>query len=212
MGRMTRIYLLCAILTHRTNSSANLKLTVMKTLLTTSILIATYLLSSSFGGQTDELYLNYVAAIKNESTFQYHLVIKLKNLNTGQTREICTEGNFLKGALHREYKLSYGGNGINKVEKIALDNKDRYFEFKNDSAMWNLGVENYSMDDLKELEKKINFDSLAAQIKKTKKWEKQISDDKLMMMYAHALFNRGVLTGENNCFGGTLQYVDKNKK
>jgi hypothetical protein len=33
-----------------------------------------------------------------------------------------------------------------------------------------------------------------------------------MMMYAHALFNRGVLTGENNCFGGTLVYVDRNKK
>jgi hypothetical protein len=177
------------------------------------ILALIFLLTTSFGGQQkDDLYLNYVAAIKNESTIQYHLVVKVKNLNTGLTREYCTEGNFLKGALHREYKLGYDNKGISKVNSLAVDNKDRYFEFKNDSAIWNIGgVWEYSMDDLAQLEKKINFDSLVKQIRQTGKWSKGIFDDKTMLMYAHALFNRGILTGENNCWGGTLVYVDRKK-
>jgi len=179
----------------------------------TIIFSLTFLLTTSFGGyQKDELYLNYVAAIKNESTFQYYLVIKVKNLNTGLTREYCTAGDFLKGALHREYMLDYDQKGISKVDSLAINNKDRYFEFKNDSAIWNIGgVWEYSMNDLTRLEKRINFDSLAVQIRKKGKWSKKIFDDKTMLLYAHALFNRGILTGENNCWGGTLIYVDRNK-
>jgi hypothetical protein len=179
----------------------------------TIILVLTILLTTSVAAQQkDDLYLNYLAAIKNESTFQYYLVVKVKNLNTGLTKEYCTKGNFLKGALHREHKVGYGSKGTTKVYALAANNKDRYFEFKNDSAIWNIGgAWKYSMDDLSKLERKINFDSLAAQIRETGKWSQQIFDDKTMLMYAHALFNRGILTGENNCFGGTLVYVDRNK-
>ena len=63
----------------------------------------------------EELYPNYVKAIKNESTFQNFLVIKVKNLNNGEIREYCTKGNFLKGALHRELNLGYSKDGIIKV-------------------------------------------------------------------------------------------------
>ncbi|WDO12822.1 hypothetical protein MH928_16045 [Flavobacterium sp. WW92] len=158
--------------------------------------------------QNDELYLNYIAAINNGSTFQYHLVIKLKNLNTGEIREVCTEGNFLQGALHREYDLAYDEEGVEKAIKLAIENKKRYYEFKNDSAIINIGSEDYTMKELEKLEKKINFDSLATQIKAKKKWAIAL-DNKEMMMYAHALFNRGVLTGENNCMGGRLYYIDR---
>jgi hypothetical protein len=178
----------------------------------TIIFALTFLLTTSCGGQnTDELYLNYVTAIKNESTFQYFLVVKVKNLNNGMTREYCTKANFLKGALYREYKLDYNNKGISKEYSLAVDNKDRYFEFKNDSAIWNIGgVWEYSIYDLAKLEKKTNFDKLAAQIRKTGKWSKEINDEKTMLMYAHALFNRGILTGESDCFGGTLVYIDRN--
>lgn len=186
----------------------------MKMTRQTLILVFAFLLTASFDSQQkDELYLNYVAAINSESSFQYFLVVKVKNLNNGLTREYCTTGNFLKGALHREYNLNYDNKGIEKAHSLALDSKDRYFEFKNDSAIWNIGgVWEYTMDELAQLEKKVNFDSLAIQIKKTGKWKKEIFDDKTMSMYAHALFNKGVLTGENNCWGGTLQYVDRSKE
>jgi hypothetical protein len=65
------------------------------------ILFLVFFLTTSFSNdQKDQLYKNYVEAIKNESTFKYYLVVKVKILNTGQTREYCTEGSFLKGALH----------------------------------------------------------------------------------------------------------------
>lgn len=35
------------------------------------------------------------------------------------------------------------------------------------------------------------------------------SDDKNMLLLAHSLFNRGILTGENNCYCGTLIHIDK---
>jgi hypothetical protein len=169
------------------------------------------LIQPCFGGNPkDDLYSNYMAAINNESTFQYFLVVTVKDIKTGQIREYCTKGNFLKGALHREYNLGYDNSGLEKVYAIASDSKDRYFEFKNDSAIWNIGgVWKYSMKELSALEKKINFNSLAAEIRKNGKWSKQIFDDKTMLLYAHALFKRGILTGENNCWGGTLEYVSR---
>lgn len=177
----------------------------------TIILTPTLLLTVSFIRQeTDELYLNYVAAVKNHGTFQYFLVVKVKDINTGQTREICTKGNFLRGSLHREYNLPYEKGEDAKVATIALNSKDRYFEFKNDSALLNIGINDYSMADLTELEKQIDFDALAKKIKKKKKWSLKIFDDKKIYIYAHALFNRGIMTGENSCWGGTLEYVDRN--
>lgn len=172
-----------------------------------------FLFTTSFVEQEkDELYQNYVSAIRNFSTFQYFLVVKVKDRKQGTTREYCTKGDFLKGALHREYNLGYDIDGISKVYSLAIDNKDRYFEFKKKKALKNISTWNYSIDDLIQLEKTVNFDSIVSQIKTNKKWSMEIFDDKTMIMYAHSLFNRGILTGENNCWEGTLVYIEKNKK
>lgn len=180
---------------------------------TTISVFCLFLLTSFSGQQEEELYNNYLAALENQSTFQYFLVVQVKDLNNGHVREYCTKGNFLKGALHREFNLNYDSQGISKVNQIAIENKERYFEFKNDSAIWNIGgVWEYSIKELTDFEKQQDFDALATQIRNKGKWSKEIADDKTMLMYAHALFNRGILTGENNCWGGTLHYVDRNKK
>ncbi|MDP4220164.1 MAG: hypothetical protein Q8916_10565 [Bacteroidota bacterium] len=162
-----------------------------------------FLLVSSFTApDTEEIYRNYVAAINKHGTFSYYLVVKIKNLNTLEKREICTKGNFLIGALQREGNIPFGS-----IKKTAIENKERYFEFREESALNNLGVGDYSMKDLAQLEQQINFDSLARSIRKSKTWELAIESDTTMEMYAHALFNRGILTGESSCFGGTLTYV-----
>jgi hypothetical protein len=153
------------------------------------------------------IYNNYLEAVDNESTFQFFLVAKVKDLNTGKTREICTKGDFLEGALHMEYKIDYDSSGIKKLENIQRKNKKRYFEFKDAKALNNLGLSNYSMDDLAEFEKSHNIDSLT-QVVKNGKWSLAIKDDKTMLLYAHMLFNRGILTGENNCFGGILVHIE----
>ncbi|WP_338377210.1 hypothetical protein [uncultured Flavobacterium sp.] len=138
---------------------------------------------------------------------QYFLVVKVKDLNTGNVREICTKGNFLSGALHKEYNLDFNEKDATKLYKVMLENKERYFEFKDTTAINNLGIHKYSVEDLQKFEKKHNIDSIANSIK-NKKWNMFLSDDKTMLLYAHSLFNRGILTGENNCFGGTLMHID----
>jgi hypothetical protein len=153
-----------------------------------------------------KLYNNYKKAVNNESTFQYFLVIHVTDLNTGLTREICTKGNFLAGAIHREYGLDYDANSIRRAERIALNNRTRTFQFKNTEAIQNLGLGRYSMDDLKDFEQRTNIDQLTKGINKD--WKKKLLDDKEMLLYAHSLFNRGILTGENNCYGGTLEVVE----
>ncbi|MHB0756968.1 hypothetical protein [Polaribacter sp. M15] len=159
----------------------------------------------------EELYPNYVKAIKNESTFQNFLVVKVKNLNNGEIREYCTKGNFLKGALHRELNLGYSKDGIIKVYETAIENKERYFEFKNDSAIWNISAfDKYSMKELSEFENQIGIDSLIYRIENGKDWGITISNDKEMKMVAHSLFNKGILTAENSCFGGMLK-LDKSE-
>jgi hypothetical protein len=151
-------------------------------------------------------YVNYLNAVKNESTFQFYLVIKVKDLNTGIIRDICTEGDFLDGALHLEYKVGYDSLSSMRIENIQIGNRPRYFEFKDTSALQNLGIDNYTAEDLANFEKAHNIDSLAKVIKNSK-WHMRIDDDKTLLLYAHSLFNRGILTGENNCFGGTLCYI-----
>lgn len=157
--------------------------------------------------QDSILYSNYVNSIENGSTFQYFTVVKVKDINTGKVREICTKGNFLWGALHIEYDSSYSINGQKKIHKLLLENKQRYFELKDTASLNNLGLNRYSIEDLKKFEKEKNVDSIAKSIKG--KWKMWISDDKTMLLLAHSLFNRGILTGENNCFGGTLSYISK---
>ena len=53
---------------------------------------------------------------KNKDYYAYYLedqsilnfvVINVKHLNNGDIREYCTKGNFLLGALHKEYNLDY---------------------------------------------------------------------------------------------------------
>lgn len=169
------------------------------------------LILAAFGSTTDdELYLNYKAAIENESTFQFYLVATIKDKNTGKIREYCTQGNLLKGALHREYDLGYSEEETLKVYDIALRNKERYLELSKPKALQNIGVGDYTMEDLAELEAKVDFDSLAQKIRKDKQWKMWLPDYTEQILYAHALFNRGILTGENNCVGGTLIYVDRN--
>jgi len=155
------------------------------------------------------IYNNYLKAIDNESTFSLFLVVTINDLNTGQKREICTRGDFLEGALHIEYKIKYDSLGLAELDNIQRNNKSRYFELKDTAALNNLGFYNYTIEDLTKFEKGHNIDSVV-QLFKNGKSGLDIPDDKIMLLYAHSLFNRGILTGENICFGGRLIYAEDN--
>lgn len=158
-----------------------------------------------------EKYLNFVAAIENSSTYSYFTVIKVKNLNTGQIKEICTSGQFVSGALHIELRKDYDNKGENEVLVFAKNRRDLFFEFKNKKALENISFFEYDPNQLDKEKAKYNFDKVVEIIKKDKKFSIRLPDDE-MKLFAHILFNKGYMTGESDCIGGTLDYVDRTKK
>jgi len=159
-----------------------------------------------------EKFQNYLAAISNNSTFQYFTVIRVKNLNSGEIKEICTQGNFLLGALHTELKAEYDEKGEKKVLKFAKTKRDRYFEFREKKALENISFDDYRIDLIDSISKKYSLDQMISSIKREKKFEIRLKSDNELTALAHILFNNGIMTGENTCFGGTLHYVDRKSK
>jgi hypothetical protein len=174
----------------------------------------THRVSNEGDKQLDSLdaikYNNYLKAVRNEDTFQYFVVVTIKNRKTKEVREICTPGCLLVGALHIEYSVGYDSTENAKIENILSKNKTLYFEIEKDSALNNLGINNYSIGELETFEKTHNIDSLA-KVLRSEKWSMQMPNDKTMLLYAHSLFRRGVITGENMCFGGTLISGERKK-
>ena len=161
----------------------------------------------SDGGLEQRKYKNFVEAFKNCSTFSYFTVITVKDLKDNITKEICVKGNFVNGAVHIELDLDYNSSGDRRVEQWALAKKDRYFEFKRRKALENISFFSYDTELMRAIQKKYDFDSVISRIRKTKKFSIELPDDE-MKAFAHVLFNKGYLTGESNCWGGTLVYVD----
>ena len=155
-------------------------------------------------------YQNYLAAANNLSTFSYFTVVRVKDLNTGIVKEICTKGNFLAGAVHRELHVDYDGKGLQKVYDFIASKKDRYFEFKSKEALDNISFFDYDSELLFKIRSKYNFTTAIDYINKCKAFSIRLPD-KEMKAFAHILFNKGYLTGENNCWGGALEYVDRPK-
>jgi len=173
-----------------------------------SVLLFLSFSTISFGGVNPaEIFAHFAAAVKNKSGIQYFAVIKAVDLTKGTVREICAPGSAIRSALHKEMKYDYDNQSVALVEHMALMNLDRFFEFKNPDAIQLLGVDIYTQADVLEIQKKENFAALAKQIKQLGSWKREFKDDKEMLLYAHALFNQGVLTGEDNEHLGTLVYV-----
>lgn len=158
----------------------------------------------------NEKYLNFLAAIQNRSTFSYFTVVKVKDLNTGLTKEICAKGNFVAGTLHREFNVGYARGGKQKIFDLAKSKQDRYFELQNKEALNNISFFDYSSELIDKIKAKYDFDKITEIIKRDESFSIQLSDDE-MKAFAHILFNQGFLTGENNCFGGKLEFVDRTK-
>jgi hypothetical protein len=148
----------------------------------------------------------YKKAINHFSTAPYYVVIKVKNLQTGEIKEVCTEAPFVHGALDRE-------NCSNKSDfKNKLINKERYFEFNCDSALWNIGYDLYTKSELSELENKLNLDSLVSSARKGELTSITFTETrKYQRMYAHLMFNRGIMM-TRGCFAGNICSVQPYEK
>lgn len=179
------------------------------------IIVLLVLLTSYREGNTIELenekYLNFVAAIENHSTVSYFTVVKIKNLNNNQIKEVCTKGNFLMGALHREMGLGYDTASQRKVLEFAKSKKNRYFELKNKKALQNISFFDYNAKLINDVKNEYNLNKVIDLIEENKDFAIWLGRDK-NKAFAHVMFNSGIMMAENSCVGGTIYYVDRNCK
>lgn len=166
------------------------------------------LISILFFSQNNEklLFNNFLYAMKQSSTLDFFIVIKVKNLNTNEIKEICTQENFLKGAIHKELNIDYTKEGQRKVYEY-LKNK-RYFEFRNKEALENISFDKYDNSALIDFEENYDLEKIILTIRDKKQitYYKFKNNEKFAML--HLLFNKGILMNESSCFGGTLYLVD----
>ena len=134
-------------------------------------------------------YTNHVKLVnyRNNTHTASYVVVNVKNLNTNEIKEICTYPDFLYGALRIENK-KYD-------DEILLQNKERYFEFKDTAALNNIGFNSYSKNDLAEFKNRINFDSLVKLIAKKEYPTIDFGEEHHKFnMFAHLLFNEGIMS------------------
>jgi hypothetical protein len=133
----------------------------------------------------------------NFSTAPNYVVIVVKNLKTGEVKEVCTESPFVSGAIGRETGKFFLGYGCD-------DYPDRYFEFSNDSALWNIGFDTYTIAELDSFELTIDVPNIVDQVKSGNLISKTLyGTRKEQRMFAHLMFNNGVMM-TRGCFAGNI--------
>lgn len=162
-------------------------------------------------------YENYLFALNNDKGgMAYYVVVRVKDLNTGTEKEICTNAAFLEGAISKEL-----GDTVNyeKVIEIARQNQSRYFEFRNMAALENISFYTYDIGIAAELAiRKGTIDSIrevmlpGADIENVlcmalTQSENASGAEKMAM--AHIAFNMGYLASANTCAGGQLMVVPR---
>lgn len=166
----------------------------------TKTIVLTLLFGLAFLGakaQVDELtkFKMFCSALENDSTEPNYIVVTVKDKSSGKRIEICTEAPLILGALEQET-----GNG-----NIDLENyKSRYFEFSKDSALMNINFDLYTQIELEAFEQRINVPNIVQQVKNgILKRETFIGDGKEQVMFAHLMFNNGIMM-TRGCVAGNI--------
>lgn len=114
--------------------------------------------------------------------------------------------------MNIEHNIEHSYPASKKLIKMIRKNIDRYFEFSNEKALNNIGWYEYDLDKLEIIKRSTNIDSLAIAIQKDDRIDLERCDRIEYSMYAHLLFNKGILTTHNSCLtNGYLFYADRNK-
>jgi hypothetical protein len=82
---------------------------------------------------------SYRAAIDNDSTSPYFVMITVTDRNAKTIKTRCVPGTFLLGAIHVENRLPYDVSGMSKARDIALAGHRHHFEFGDPAALRKVG-------------------------------------------------------------------------
>jgi len=98
-----------------------------------------------------------------------------------------------------------------KVLDFAKSKKDRYLSSRIKRTLDNISFFDYKTNLVTKIQTEYNFDKAIEIIKKDKGFSIRLSDDE-MKAFAHVLFNKGYLTGENNCWGACISVCQQGKR
>jgi len=155
------------------------------------------LFSLAASAQVDEhmKFKMFCSALSNQSTAPNYVVVTVRNLNTGEIKEVCTEAPFINGAMGRE---------IGDWSIQCKDYKARYFELSKDSALSNISFNLYTQSELERFEKSIHVANIVEQVKSGKLNGKTFEGSKKeQVMFAHLMFNYGVMM-TRGCIAGNI--------
>jgi hypothetical protein len=139
----------------------------------------------------------FCAAMANFSTAPNYVVAKVKNLESGEVKEVCAEAPFFSGAVSRQ-------TGVFTVGLDCSKYKSRYFEFSKDSALWNIGFDLYSKAELDAYAEKIGLTQIISKIKSGAITGKTFEGSrKEQIMFAHLMFNNGIMM-TRGCMAGNV--------
>lgn len=150
-------------------------------------------------------YDMFCKALNCSSTAPYYLVVTVKNLNTDEIKEICTEAPFLHGAIDRQK-----GTFSNSID--CNDYPNRYFEFSKDSSLRNINFNLYTTSDLEQYAKELDIEETVRQIVEEGMNEKVFWAEtkeewanvkKQQIMFAHLMFNNGIMV-RRGCVAGNI--------
>ena len=160
--------------------------------------------------------VNFVIAYNNKSTAPNYIVFKAKDLNSGLTKEICSEAPFLSGAIHKELGIQFDTKGTESVDSLILNNRQKVFEFKSVDALNNIDFFEYpDSNRVIQIAKGLDLDYYFKKFGKNDTPElKYFEYDTgfVQLTFTHIMFNCGILTrrdceaGNNIYFGNPLDF------
>lgn len=149
------------------------------------------------GPQVDEQtkFGMFCSALEYHSSAPDYIVVTVKNLNTGETKEICTHGPNLGMAI--------GYESDTRIVDFSHINS-RYFQFSSESALRTIGFYQYSPRELKSYAKTMDLAEIVSQVKSGEMSGKTFAgDQKEQTMFAHLMFNSGVMVRQG-CLAGNV--------
>jgi hypothetical protein len=195
---------------------------IIKTIIVASILF--FLFEKNSQAQKNKkckLHSLYLDATSNSFEEPKYIVIYIAKDNPKIQEEFCTTVNFLRRAIQIENNIPNSDSGYEKVDSIIRYNFIRSFKFKDTLALKNILYGLYSKEDLKKYKQNLNVREIKKLYKKGELKSKAFCQDKngvwidvfeerkQKTMFAHIMFNNGIIMSEGSRTGSVLYFPPK---
>jgi hypothetical protein len=157
------------------------------------------LFSSILIAQADEKTQTkmFCKALRHFSSAPYYLVVGVENELTGIRKNVCTEAPFLQGAVDKQ-------NGKYSGKNLSCRNfKNRTISLSNPSALSNIGFDLYSIAELDSFAQTIDLLQIIDRVRTEKYVELHMVPKKRQIMFAHLMFQNGIMTSRG-CISGDM--------